>query len=115
MVLVYVADHYFQLLQTDPAELDLVGSEGPEIGDFIHFFATDRQELASRIAGLKKMLRRDGMLWISWPKAKSKIPKNIMEGDVRDAGLSAGLVDIKICAVDEDWSGLKFVYRKKDR
>ena len=55
------------------------------------------------------------MLWVSWPKGKSKIPKDIMEQDVRTAGLSIGLVDIKICAVDEDWSGLKFVYRKKDR
>ena len=55
------------------------------------------------------------MLWISWPKGKSNLSKDLNENDVRQIGLENGLVDIKVCAVDEDWSGLKFMYLKKDR
>ena len=115
IVLVDEPGHYFELLETDPTELKLVKPRGQESCDFIHFFTTERSGLESRLARLKPALKKDGMLWVSWPKGKSKIPKDIMEQDVRTAGLSIGLVDIKICAVDQDWSGLKFVYRKKDR
>ena len=64
---------------------------------------------------LKASLATDGMLWVSWPKGSSSIPTNLKEDLVRQAGLETGLVDVKVCAVDENWSGLKFVFRLKDR
>lgn len=64
---------------------------------------------------LRKELAESGMLWISWPKAASNIPTDVNENVVREIGLKNQMVDIKVCAVDEVWSGLKFVFRLKDR
>lgn len=83
--------------------------------DFIHFFTKERRELAAKFPSLKGALEKNGMLWISWPKGASKVATDLDENVVREIGLSNGLVDIKVCAVDETWSGLKFVYRTKDR
>lgn len=83
--------------------------------DFIHGFVTTHHALASVLIQAKKYLARDGMLWISWPKKASGMTTEVAESDVRQAGLEAGLVDTKICAVDETWSGLRFVYRLRDR
>jgi len=83
--------------------------------DFIQFFAQEKKELETSIGDLKQELSRKGTLWISWPKRSSKIETDLSESSVREIGLKSGLVDIKVCAVDETWSGLKFVYRKKDR
>jgi len=82
---------------------------------FIHFFTRESKELEIRFAALKKALAPDGALWISWPKGASKVPTDLSDSVVREIGLAHGLVDIKVCAVDETWSGLKFVYRVKDR
>jgi hypothetical protein len=87
----------------------------PARADFIHFFTQDRDDLEGIFLSLKCALAQDGMLWISWPKGASKIPTDLNENIVREIGLAHGLVDIKVCAVDETWSGLKFVYRVKDR
>jgi hypothetical protein len=83
--------------------------------DFIQFFTTDRAELETQFPALKAALKPEGMLWISWPKKAAKIPTNLDENIIRDTGLRMGLVDVKVIAVDEKWSGLKFVYRLKDR
>jgi hypothetical protein len=83
--------------------------------DFIHCFATKRQELEARFLKLKQALAVGGMLWISWPKRASKVPTDIDENVVRGVALAHGLVDVKVCAVDDVWSGLKLVYRLKDR
>lgn len=83
--------------------------------DFIHFFTTDRAELESGFPKLKKHLASAGMLWISWPKGASKIKTAVNENIAREIGLQNGLVDVKVCAVDDVWSGLKFVFRLKDR
>jgi hypothetical protein len=83
--------------------------------EFIHFFTKSRKELELQFPILKQELLRGGMLWISWPKGSSKVETDLNEGVVREVGLKNGLVDIKVCAVDETWSGLKFVYRKADR
>jgi len=83
--------------------------------DFIHFFTKQKRDLESNFAKLKRALAHDGMLWISWPKGASKLATDLNENTVREIGLMHGLVDIKVCAVDEIWSGLKFVYRIKDR
>lgn len=83
--------------------------------DFIHYFTKTAAELAENFDSLKSALAFSGMLWISWPKKASKIPTDLTEDSVRAIGLTHGLVDVKVVAVDEVWSGLKFVFRKADR
>lgn len=83
--------------------------------DFIHYFTTSRETLAAEFPLLKQTLTPAGMLWISWPKRSAKVPTDLTEDIIRAIGLENGLVDVKVVAVDEVWSGLKFVYRLKDR
>jgi hypothetical protein len=83
--------------------------------DFIHFFAKSKKELLTVFPKLKKSVVENGMVWVSWPKRASKMATDLDEKVVREIGLEVGLVDVKVCAVDETWSGLKFVYRVKDR
>jgi hypothetical protein len=83
--------------------------------DLIQVFVTSRAELARRFPTLKKALAIDGALWVSWPKKASGVATDVVEDVVREIGLAQGLVDVKVCAVDETWSGLKFVYRLADR
>jgi len=90
------------------------GSE-PEAYDFIHFFTRSQADLDGALPGLKRALRKNGALWVSWPKKASGVPTDLTENTIRDLALAAGLVDVKVCAVDETWSGLKLVYRVKDR
>jgi hypothetical protein len=83
--------------------------------DFIHVFVTDLKTFQKLFLASKKHLKNDGMLWISWPKKAAKMETDLDENVIRDFGLQAGLVDVKVCAVSEVWSGLKFVIRVKDR
>lgn len=83
--------------------------------DFIHFFATRRRQLERRFSHLERALGSAGALWISWPKKASGVPTDLTEDVIRGIGLAHGLVDVKVCAVDAVWSGLKFVRRLKDR
>lgn len=83
--------------------------------DFIQAFHTEKKNLGKRFPLLKKRLASNGMLWISWPKGASGVTTDLNENVVREMGLDIGLVDVKVCAVDEIWSGLKFVYRLHDR
>ena len=83
--------------------------------DFVHVFAAERAELERAFREMKPKLAPDGMLWASWPKKAAKVPTDLDENVVRHIGLDQGLVDVKVAAVDEVWSGLKFVYRLKDR
>ncbi len=83
--------------------------------DFIQFFTKSRQELSDQFPILMQHLAKDGMLWISWPKKAAKVETDLNENIVREIGLREGLVDVKVAAIDEIWSGLKFVYRLKDR
>ena len=83
--------------------------------DYIHLFTKSKDELQTQFPILKAALAQSGLLWISWPKKASKVTTDLNENIVRDIGLQNGLVDVKVCAVDEIWSGLKFVYRLKDR
>ena len=82
---------------------------------FIHLFVTKRADLERRFAALHKALAPAGMLWISWPKKASGVPTDVTEDVVREVALARGLVDVKVCAVDDTWSGLKLVRRLKDR
>jgi hypothetical protein len=83
--------------------------------DFIHFFTTSRAELEKHLPILKQELDYGGCVWISWPKKSSGVTNDLTENVIREAVLALGLVDVKVCAVDETWSGLKLVYRLKDR
>ena len=82
--------------------------------DFIQYFVVESRKLKTEFPMLKKALTRRGMLWICWPKASSKVKTDLDEGRVREVGLESGLVDVKVIAVDEVWSGLKFVHRVKE-
>ena len=83
--------------------------------DIILFFVLSERALTRDFAKLAAKLTANGMLWISWPKKSSGVATDLSEQRVREIGLDAGLVDVKVCAIDETWSGLKFVYRLKDR
>ena len=83
--------------------------------DIIIFFVLSERELASNFAKLAQKLTANGMIWIAWPKKSSGVKTDLTFEPVQRIGLDAGLVDVKICAIDETWSGLKFVYRLKDR
>jgi hypothetical protein len=83
--------------------------------DVIVVFCTRRSELERRLATLRGALDQAGGLWIAWPKRASGMPTELGDGSVRELGLAAGLVDNKVCAIDETWSGLRFVYRLVDR
>jgi hypothetical protein len=83
--------------------------------DVMVFFATRRRELERRFAKLAGRLEPDGGLWIAWPKKTSGVATDLTESVVREIGLAAGLVDNKVCAVDDIWSGLRFVYRVEAR
>ena len=91
---------------------------GEKLGDgmdYIHIFSTTTVELKTEFPGLAKKLKPNGILWVSWPKGTSKINSELNENVIREIGLSFGMVDVKVCAVDENWSGLKFVYGVKNR
>ena len=80
-----------------------------------HIFVTARGELEAKLHQLMPLLDRAGFIWVSWPKKASKLPTDITEDVIRDVCLPMGLVDVKVCAVDEVWSGLKLVIRKSNR
>jgi hypothetical protein len=83
--------------------------------DFVQIFATDEMVLEKKFPKSKDCLKENGMIWVSWPKVSSGLRSSITESKVRETGLKNGLVDVKICAIDATWSGLKFVRRVKDR
>jgi hypothetical protein len=83
--------------------------------DFVVLFAPNRAALVRGFARAARSLSPAGMLWVAWPKAAAKVPTDLNENVVREHGLAAGLVDVKVCAITEVWSGLKFVRRLADR
>jgi len=83
--------------------------------DAVHLFATEAKGLAAKLRSHRQAIAPDGMIWVSWPKKSSGVATNLTEKEVRETALANGLVDIKVCAVDEVWSGLKFVIPVKER
>ncbi|SHG84586.1 hypothetical protein SAMN02745157_4916 [Kaistia soli DSM 19436] len=83
--------------------------------DAIHAFTTRQAEIDARLPALQDAIRRDGMIWVSWPKKASKVPTDVTEDTVRDAALALDLVDVKVAAIDPVWSGLKLMIRKDRR
>jgi exosome complex RNA-binding protein Rrp4 len=107
-------ENYFDLLSDLPEGIKIIKSKSKEI-NFIHVFSKDANELNKLIPELKTELVSNGMIWISWPKKSSKIETDITEDTIRAIAFKNGLVDIKVCAIDETWSGLKLVIRVKNR
>ena len=88
---------------------------GHENLDFVLLFTKTEVDLTKNFAKLAAKLQPAGMLWVAWPKKASGVPTDLTEDVVRKVGVAAGLVDVKVCAIDDTWSGLKFVCRLKDR
>lgn len=94
-------------------DIHLTSGEAPF--DFIQLFSSKLEEFKSELPYLKKQLKKDGILWVSWYKKASGKKTELTEDIIRNFALESGLVDVKVCSIDEDWSGLKLVYRLKDR
>jgi hypothetical protein len=101
-------------IAAEALQLHQLNAPEPPI-DLAHIFLTSRSELEAKLDQLLPILNRSGMLWVSWPKKASKVPTDITEDVIRDVALPMQLVDVKVCSVDDIWSGLKLVIRKEHR
>jgi hypothetical protein len=106
--------HYWELLAPLPLGVEVSARLSNEL-DFVHLFTYEKNEMEKFLPTSMKKIKPNGMIWISWPKKVSKLPTDITEDVIREVALPLGLVDIKVCAVDEIWSGLKLVIRKENR
>lgn len=102
--------------EIDPESLSveeqLTASDGLQCA---HLFVTEREKLERQLHALRPLIAPNGFVWVSWPKKTAKVETDVTEDVIRDVALPTGLVDIKVCAVDETWSGLKLVIRKENR
>jgi hypothetical protein len=105
----------YSKLFTDWPEFTEIVEDRDVKKNFIHFFTKKRTELYKLLPVLKKEIEPNGMIWISWPKKTSKIQTDISENIIRNFALETGLVDVKVCSIDEVWSGLKLVIPLKSR
>ena len=106
--------HYADILAPLPAGA-CVAFRASKTPRFVHLFTTSRSELAERLQRLRGALDQAGVIWVSWPKKAAKIDTDITEDTIRAVALPLGFVDVKVCAVDDTWSGLKLVIRKELR
>jgi len=107
--------HYLSLLDL-PAGVEVAWLPRPRVGmRFVHLFAGSAQGLKAKLGAFRKMLAPDGVIWVSWPKRSSGVLTDVTEDVIRELALPIGLVDIKVCAVDEVWSGLKLMIRRDER
>lgn len=114
LLLVDAPDDFASRLVGMPDGVHLSPAEDVPI-DVAVLFATEAKVLKRRFASVKKQLAKNGGLWIAWPKKASKVETDITFEVVQELGLNSGLVDNKVCAIDETWTALRFVYRKVDR
>ena len=105
---------YRKLLEPLPPDVVFQSAAG-KTTDIAHVFVTQASELKKQLSTLRKKLKPDAPVWVSWPKKSSKVATDITEDTIRALALPMGFVDIKVCAVDEVWSGLKLVVRKELR
>jgi hypothetical protein len=105
---------YTALLDPLPENVTIAKKAAPAL-DLVHLFTGNRSELLEMLRRYQAMIKQQGAIWVSWPKKASGIPSEITEETVREVALPLGLVDVKVCAVDEIWSGLKLVIRKENR
>ena len=106
--------YYFKLFSDLPQEITVSDDKNIK-KNFIHVFVQNVKQLESTLPKVKKEIEENGMIWISWYKKASKIPTDVTEDVVRKIALENGLVDVKVCAVDDVWSGLKLVIPVKNR
>lgn len=106
--------NYRKLLGKIPSEVTFANRVGAQ-SDFVHLFTKSRNELTTQLKLLRKKIADDGVVWVSWPKKSSGVSTNVTEGVIREVALPLGFVDIKVCAVDETWSGLKLMIRRENR
>jgi hypothetical protein len=106
--------NYRRLLDPLPNGVSFENAPGPGI-DMVHVFVTDKQELSGIMQKLRKQLDSSAALWVSWPKKTARVVTTVGEDGIRALAIPLGLVDVKVCAVDEVWSGLKLVVRKQLR
>lgn len=111
--LINAPEYYFELFADMPDDVDHTGSH--KLNDLVHFFTKDSKELNKLLPKLKKEIVQNGIIWVSWPKKSAKVVTDVTENMIRDLALANGLVDVKVCAVDDIWSGLKLVIPVKDR
>ena len=105
---------YHKWLAPLPAGVSFTNQANAE-PDFVHLFVTERRILEKELKRLRELLADTGVLWVSWPKKSSRVATDITEDVIRDICLPLGLVDVKVCAVDETWSGLKLMIRRENR
>ena len=110
----YAPDEYVQLLEPLPSGVSFQAKPS-ESTDLVHVFVDRKRTLLKEHHELRKILRSNATIWISWPKRSSKVPTDVTEDTIRETALPLGFVDIKVCAVTEVWSGLKLVVRKELR
>jgi len=114
VLLLHAPAEYWDWCEMDVADVDIVAARARDV-EFAHVFASSRSALERDLGKLVPALASNGMLWISWPKKSARIVTDITEGTLREVVLPLGLVDVKVCAVTEVWSGLKFVWRVERR
>ena len=102
-------------VRAEIGETGLVFQDDPEGAQAVHIFATARSEVERLLTALRTGIDKDGFVWVSWPKKASKVSTDVTEDVIRDIARPLGLVDLKVCAVDEVWSGLKLMIRKELR
>jgi hypothetical protein len=125
VVLVGAPEGFVELLGELPEGVEV--SDAPDLSggtlptgrvsacDVLHIFTNSREGLFRGLDAGRRAIRQDGAIWVSWYKKAAKLPTEITEDTIREAALPLGLVDVKVCAVDEKWSGLKLVIRKENR
>jgi hypothetical protein len=114
LLLIDAPPSFATLLEPLPEAVELV-AKSTAATDIVHLFCRQKSVLKAALAGFRRSLRDDAVLWISWPKKSSKVPSEISEDTIRELCLPLGWVDIKVCAIDETWSGLKLVLRRELR
>ena len=106
--LINAPPHYLSLFEDWPQNVSIENSTIPK-KDFIHFLTAESAQLFAKLPLLKEEIRQAGAVWVSWPKKAAKVPTDITEDVIRDFAIRIGLVDVKVCAVDAVWSGLKLI------
>jgi hypothetical protein len=112
ILLLNAPEEYFDWLETLPEDVRVLENANSAQPDFIHLFAKSKKELIIGLDLAREIIAKKGMIWVSWYKKAAKIPTDVTEDTIREVALPNGLVDIKVCAVTEQWSGLKLVWRK---
>jgi hypothetical protein len=109
-----VSGVYHDIIGPLPADVTIVPRLKPPL-DMVHLFVSEAAGLAKKLGACRDAIAPDGMVWVSWPKKTSGVVTDLSDVVVRGAALPLGLVDVKVCAIDEVWSALKFVIRKAER